>query len=128
MIRAIIIGRIAKNQILSTLSPNRVLTMHINGAVLDKDTQHKVLKYLAVYILIIAALIFIISLDNNNLMTVTSAVISCFNNIGPMIGTTETFSIYSPFSKFLLSLAMIAGRLEIYPILLLFLPRTWSNR
>ena len=128
VIRAIIIGRIAKNQILSTLSPNRVLTMHINGAVLDKDTQHKVLKYLAVYILIIAALIFIISLDNNNLMTVTSAVISCFNNIGPMIGTTDTFSIYSPFSKFLLSLAMIAGRLEIYPILLLFLPRTWSNR
>ena len=128
VIRAIIIGRIAKNQILSTLSPNRVLTMHINGTVLDKDTQHKVLKYFTVYMLIIAVLIFIISLDNSNLMTVVSAVISCVNNIGPMIGTTETFSIYSPFSKFLLSLAMIAGRLEIYPILLLFLPRTWSNR
>lgn len=128
VIRAIIIGRIAKNQILSTLSPNRVLTMHINGTVLDKDTQHKVLKYFTVYMLIIAVLVFIISLDNSNLMTVVSAVISCVNNIGPMIGTTETFSIYSPFSKFLLSLAMIAGRLEIYPILLLFLPRTWSNR
>ena len=128
VIRAIILGRIAKNQILSTLSPNRILTMHINGAVLDKDTQHKVLKYFTVYMLIIAVLVFIISLDNSNLMTVVSAVISCVNNIGPMIGTTETFSIYSPFSKFLLSLAMIAGRLEIYPILLLFLPRTWSNR
>ena len=59
VIRGIIISRIAKNQILSTLSPNRVLTLHINGAVIDKDTQHKVLKYLAVYILIILALIFI---------------------------------------------------------------------
>ncbi len=44
VIRGIIISRIAKNQILSTLSPNRVLTLHINGAVIDKDTQHKVLK------------------------------------------------------------------------------------
>ena len=75
-----------------------------------------------------AALIFIVSFDNNNLMTVVSGVLSCFNNIGPMIGTTESFSIFSPLSKFLLSLAMIAGRLEIYPMLLLFLPKTWSRR
>ena len=102
--------------------------MHVNGTVVDKDTQHKVLKYLAVYILIIVSLIFIISMDNNNFMTVVSAVLSCINNIGPMIGTTDSFSIYSPFSKFLFSLAMIAGRLEIYPILLLFLPKTWSKR
>ena len=128
VIRGIIISRIAKNQILSTLSPNRVLTMHVNGAVLDKDTQHKVLKYLATYVLIVLALIFIVSLDNNNLMTVVSGVLSCFNNIGPMIGTTDTFSIFSPFSKLLLSFAMIGGRLEIYPILLLFLPKTWSRR
>ena len=117
-----------KNQILSTLSPNRVLTMHVNGAVLDKDTQHKVLKYLATYVLIVLALVFIVSLDNNNLMTVVSGVLSCFNNIGPMIGTTDTFSIFSPFSKLLLAFAMIGGRLEIYPILLLFLPKTWSRR
>ncbi|WP_032911866.1 MULTISPECIES: TrkH family potassium uptake protein [Streptococcus] len=128
VIRGIIISRIAKNQILSTLSPNRVLTLHINGAVIDKDTQHKVLKYLAVYILIILALIFIVSLDNNNFMTVVSGVVSCFNNIGPMIGTTDNFSIFSPFSKLLLAFAMIGGRLEIYPILLLFLPKTWSRR
>jgi len=45
-----------------------------------------------------------------------------------MIGTTDTFAIFSPISKLLLSIAMIAGRLEIYPMLLLFMPRTWSNR
>lgn len=60
-------------------------------------------------------------------MVVVSAATSCFNNIGPMLGTTDTFAIFSPFSKLLLSFAMIAGRLEIYPIILLLLPRTWSK-
>lgn len=128
VIRCLTLWRIAKNQVLSTLSPNRVLTLHVNDTVLDKDTQHKILKYFTIYSFITIALLFVVSLDNNNFMTVVSAVFSCFNNIGPMIGTGQTFSIFSPISKFLLSLAMIAGRLEIYPMILLFLPRTWSKR
>ncbi len=128
IIRGLIMAKIAKNQVLSTLSPHRVLTLHVNQAVIDKDTQHKVLKYFVIYVMILIGLIFIISLDNNNLLIVTSAVFSCFNNIGPILGTTASFSIFSPFSKILLSFAMIAGRLEIYPILLLFMRRTWSKR
>ena len=128
IIRGLIMAKIAKNQVLSTLSPHRVLTLHVNQAVIDKDTQHKVLKYFVIYVMILISLIFIISLDNNNLMIVTSAVFSCFNNIGPILGTTASFSIFSPFSKILLAFAMIAGRLEIYPILLLFMRRTWSKR
>ena len=128
VIRCLTLWRIAKNQVLSTLSPNRVVTLHVNDMVLDKDTQHKILKYFTIYSFITIALLFVVSLDNNNFMTVVSAVFSCFNNIGPMIGTDQTFSIFSPISKFLLSFAMIAGRLEIYPMILLFLPRTWSKR
>ena len=128
IIRGLIMAKIAKNQVLSTLSPHRVLTLHVNQAVIDKDTQHKVLKYFVIYVMILISLIFIISLDNNNLMIVTSAVFSCFNNIGPILGTTASFSFFSPFSKILLAFAMIAGRLEIYPILLLFMRRTWSKR
>lgn len=128
VIRCLTLWRIAKNQVLSTLSPNRVLTLHVNDTVLDKDTQHRILKYFTIYSFITIGLLFVVSLDNNNFMTVVSAVFSCFNNIGPMIGTGQTFSIFSPISKFLLSLAMIAGRLEIYPMILLFLPRTWSKR
>lgn len=128
VIRCLTLWRIAKNQVLSTLSPNRVVTLHVNDTVLDKDTQHKILKYFTIYSFITIALLFVVSLYNNNFMTVVSAVFSCFNNIGPMIGTGQTFSIFSPISKFLLSLAMIAGRLEIYPMILLFLPRTWSKR
>ena len=128
IIRGLILAKIAKSQVLSILSPHRVLTLHVNGTVIDKDTQHKVLKYFVIYIMILLGLIFVISLDNNNLMIVTSAVFSCFNNIGPILGTSANFSIFSPFSKILLAFAMIAGRLEIYPILLLFMKRTWSKR
>lgn len=128
VVRCLILVRIAKNQILSTLSPKRVLTLHVNHNVIDKDTQHKILKYLVLYAMMIICLIFIVSLDNNNLMTVVSAVLSCFNNIGPMLGTTDSFAIFGPISKLLLSLAMIAGRLEIYPMILLFMPQTWSKR
>ena len=128
IIRGLILAKIAKNQVLSILSPHRVLTLHVNGAVIDKDTQHKILKYFVIYVMILLGLIFVISLDNNNLMIVTSAVFSCFNNIGPVLGTSANFSIFSPFSKIILAFAMIAGRLEIYPILLLFMKRTWSKR
>lgn len=128
VIRCLMIAKIAKNQILSTLSPHRILTLHVNQTVIDKDTQHKILKYLALYVMISLALIFIVSLDSNDFLVVTSAVFSCFNNIGPILGTTASFSIFSPLSKILLSFAMIAGRLEIYPILLLFMKRTWSKR
>ncbi|MCI5870903.1 TrkH family potassium uptake protein [Streptococcus sp.] len=127
VIRGLILSKIAKNQILASLFPNRVHSLHINDNVLDKETQSGVLKYLSVYTMIFIFLVLMISLDNNNFMVVISAAASTFNNIGPLLGTNETFAIFSPFSKLLLSFAMIAGRLEIYPLLLLFLPKTWSK-
>ena len=120
-------AKIARNQTLASLYPNRILSLHINGSVLDKETQHSVLKYLAVYVLIILSLVTVLSLDNQDLLIVTSAAASTFNNIGPLLGTTDSFAIFSPLSKLIMGFAMIAGRLEIYPLLLLFLPKTWSK-
>ncbi|MFC5631232.1 MULTISPECIES: TrkH family potassium uptake protein [Streptococcus] len=125
--RAMIISKISRLQALSSLYPNRIMTIHINHQPLDKATQHGVLKYLGIYVLIMLGLTLSLSLDHDNMMVVISAVASTFNNIGPMLGTADTFAIFSPFSKLLLSFAMIAGRLEIYPILLLFIPKTWSK-
>ena len=127
IIRAMIIAKIARNQTLASLYPNRILSLHINGSVLDKETQHSVLKYLAVYVLIILSLVTVLSLDNQDLLIVTSAAASTFNNIGPLLGTSDSFAIFSPLSKLIMGFAMIAGRLEIYPLLLLFLPKTWSK-
>lgn len=127
VMRSLIVSKITKNQILKILYPNRVMSLHVNHRPLDKATQHGILKYLAVYAMIFLGLILVISLDNNNFMIVVSAVASTFNNIGPLLGTADTFAIFSPWAKFLMSLAMIAGRLEIYPVLLLFIPKTWSK-
>lgn len=127
VMRALILAKISKNQILSTLYPNRIMTIHINEQPLDKETQHGVLKYLAIYVFLLLGLTLLLSLDNNNFLVAISAASSTFNNIGPMLGTSDTFAIFSPFSKLIMSFAMIAGRLEIYPMLLLFIPRTWSK-
>ncbi|MGT2866563.1 TrkH family potassium uptake protein [Streptococcus fryi] len=127
VLRGLIIAKIGRNQALSTLYPNRINSLHINQTVLDKSTQHSILKYLATYLMLFMTLTFILTLDHNNFMVVFSAAASAFNNIGPMLGTSETFDIFSPFSKLILAFAMIAGRLEIYPMLLLFTPKTWSK-
>lgn len=66
--------KIAKNQILSILSPHRVLTLHVNKTVIDKDTQHKILKYFVIYAMILLSLIFIVSLDSNDFLIVTSCL------------------------------------------------------
>ncbi|MGT2906780.1 TrkH family potassium uptake protein [Streptococcus dentiloxodontae] len=128
VIRALVMAKIARNQTLSTLYPNQILSLHINHEPIDKQTQHGILKYLSVYVLIILTLVGVLSLDKpQNLLVVISASASTFNNIGPMLGTTDTFAIFNPLSKLVMSFAMIAGRLEIYPMLLFFLPRTWSK-
>ncbi|HEO2971131.1 TPA: TrkH family potassium uptake protein [Streptococcus agalactiae] len=127
VMRSLILAKIARNQVLSTLYPNRVMSLHINKSVLDKNTQHGVLKYLTIYLAIFMALVLVLTLDTNDFLVVVSAAASCFNNIGPLLGSNETFSFFSPFLKLLLSFAMIAGRLEIYPVLLMFIPKTWSK-
>lgn len=127
VMRVLVLSKISKNQITSSLYPNRVTSLHVNGDTLDKETQHGILKYFTIYVAILLILTLVLSLDNNNFMVVASAAASTFNNIGPLLGTSDTFAIFSPFSKLVMSFAMIGGRLEIYPLLLLFLPKTWSR-
>lgn len=128
VIRALIISQIVKNEVLKTLYPRRVMSLHVGQDIIDKETQHSVLKYLAIYAMMFICLVFCPTMDQQaDFVVVISAAASTFNNIGPMLGTSEKFAIFNPFSKILMSFAMIAGRLEIYPLLLLFLKRTWSK-
>ena len=72
-----------------------------------------------------------ISIDGFSVTTNLTAVMSCFNNIGPgleMVGPTGNFGAYSTFSKLVLIMDMLAGRLEIFPILILFSRTTWRHR
>ena len=86
--------------------------------------------YLCAYFLIIFVSFLLISLDGFSMITNFSATIACFNNIGPgfdAVGATCNYALFSTFSKAILILDMLAGRLEIFPILVLFSARTWKR-
>ena len=77
------------------------------------------------------ASVLLISFDNFDGSTTLSAVLATFNNIGPglgLVGPVGNFAAFSPFSKVVLCLDMLFGRLELYPMLVLFLPSTWTKK
>ena len=112
------------------LNPRRVTVVRNNGSVVDEKILANTNAYLAAYTLIIFMVFAIISLDGFSIGTNFSAVLCTFNNIGPgmeAVGPTCNFSAFSDFSKLVLSWAMLAGRLEIFPILVLFSRSTWKS-
>ena len=89
------------------------------------------IKTIIIYLLVLIGCALLISIDGHDLETNFTASLACLNNIGPglsKVGPYGSFAFFSNYSKFILSLEMIAGRLELFPILLLFNPKTWSRR
>ena len=113
------------------LNPRKVELIRNNGGVVDEQVLDNTNAYFSAYIMIILAVFAVISLDGFSTGTNFSAVLCTFNNIGPgleAVGPTCNFSAYSDLSKFVLSWAMLAGRLEIFPMLILFSRGTWKKR
>ena len=101
-----------------------------NGQVMNETIIENTNAYLAAYVLIIIVSYMLISLDGFSIGTNFTAVLACFNNIGPgleAVGPTCSFAEFSGFSKLVLSMDMLAGRLEIFPILALFSRGTWRR-
>ena len=120
-----------RRNIRQLLNPRKVELVRNNGTVVDEKVLDNTNAYLAAYVLIIFGIFAVISLDGFSTGTNFSAVLACFNNIGPgleAVGPTCNFSAYSDLSKLVLSWAMLAGRLEIFPILVLFSGDTWKRR
>ena len=117
---------------MSTLvHPRSVKVVKFDGKAVEKSTLSSAMVFLAVYVIIYAVSALIVSLDNYDLITTFTAVAATFNNIGPgleMVGPTGNFSMFSPLSKLVLIFDMLAGRLEIFPLLLLFTPSVWRKR
>ena len=112
------------------LKPRKVQVVRNNGAVVDEKILDNANAYLAAYVVILFLSFLIVSLDNFSVGTNFTAVLACFNNIGPgleAVGPTCNFSAYSDLSKLVLSFDMLAGRLEIFPILVLFSRSTWRR-
>lgn len=113
------------------LHPQKVQIVRNNGHMVDAKVLENTNAYLAAYAVIVLLSFILISLDGFSITTNMSAVFACFNNIGPGfdgVGPTCNFSGYSAFSKIVLIGDMLAGRLEIFPILILFSRSTWTRR
>ena len=129
--RVLLLFKSLRRNIRKTLNPRNVMVVRNNGKVVDEKVLDNTNAYLAAYVVIVIVSFLLVSLDGFSTGTNISAVLACFNNIGPgleAVGPTCNFSAYSDFSKLVLSLCMLAGRLEIFPILALFSRSTWTRK
>jgi len=128
--RLLLIFKSLRRNIRQMLNPKKVQVIRNNNAIVEEKVLANTNAYLAAYIVIIFVIFLVISLDGFSIGTNFSAVLCTFNNIGPgfeAVGPTCNFSAYSALSKFVLSLGMLAGRLEIFPILVLLSRSTWKR-
>ena len=128
--RILILCKAAKKEFQLYLHPNAVKKIKMDEKTIGHDIIRSTNIYLSVYLLILAASVLIISLDNFDLITNFTAVTATLNNIGPgleIVGPMGNFSSFSYLSKCVLIFDMLAGRLEIFPLMLLFFKGTWKK-
>lgn len=130
-IRVLLLFKVLRRNIRRILNPRKVLVVRSNGKPVDEKVLDNTNAYFAAYIIIVVICTLILSLDGFSFETNLSAVLATFNNIGPgmaAVGPTCTFADFSILSKITMILAMLAGRLEIFPMLVLFSRSTWQRK
>lgn len=128
--RVLLLLKTLRRNITQSLRPRSVQSVLINKYPMDEQIVQNTNAYLSAYCILSAMVVLLISLDGHSFTTNVTAAIACFNNIGPgleMVGPTCNYAFFSPFSKLVLSAAMLLGRLEIFPILALFSKRAWNR-
>ena len=128
--RLILIVKNCVAEIRHMIHPRSVTVIRYEGKAVDGETRKQVNSYLSLYVLCFFTIFLLISIDGFDIETNLSAVAACFNNIGPglgLVGPLSSYAEYSYFSKIMLSLAMLLGRLELWPILLALLPGAWKG-
>ena len=128
--RVLLLFKGLRRNIRQMLHPQRVEVVRVNGRAVDEKVMSGVNGYLSAYVLIVFLSFAVISLDGFSIGTNFSAVLACFNNIGPgfeAVGPVMNFSNYGILSKLVLTFDMLAGRLEIFPMLLFFAPGSWRR-
>lgn len=112
------------------LRPNTVLNVRMNDRIVENNVVKGVNSYLLAYVMILVISSALISINGFDVTTSFTAVVTTLNNVGPgleMIGPVGNYSAFSSFSKLVLIFDMLAGRLELFPIMLLFVPNTWRK-
>ncbi len=129
--RIIALFKSSIRKITNIVNPRRVKVIYVNGKEMDDDAIEGVQSFFIVYLIVFIFCALLISIDGFDIITNVTASLSCISNVGPglgAVGPSGNFAGYSYFSKIILSLEMIAGRLELFPILVLFSPKTWARR
>ena len=128
--RIVTLAKAAVMDMRKMLHPNAVINVRMEGRALPEKQVRGVQAYLSIYILILCGSWLLLSLAGFDELTTFTAVVTCINNVGPglnMVGPTGNFGFFAPWAKLLLSFDMLAGRLELFPMLLLFTPSIWRG-
>lgn len=129
--RLLLILKSIRRNVRQVLQPQKIQVVRVNGQSVDEKILENTNAYLAFYVIIIVISCILVAVDGFSITTNISAVIACFNNIGPgfdAVGATCNFAGFGYFSKMVLIIDMLAGRLEIFPILILFSGAAWRHR
>ncbi|MCR4605040.1 MAG: TrkH family potassium uptake protein [Eubacterium sp.] len=128
--RVVILVKTVGREIMSYIHPKNIKKINFDGNPIDHETMRSISGYFVIYTLIFIISLFLLSIDGPDFETDFTAVAATFNNIGPgmrAVGPTQNFDFFSPLSKIVMIIDMIAGRLELFPLLILFYPRIWMD-
>lgn len=128
--RFIILLKTVGKELQQFIHPKSIRKIQMDGHVIEHETVRSVNVFLATYVLLFSFSVLLVGFDNQDLITNFTAVAATFNNIGPgleLVGPTQNFGIFSDGAKLVLIFDMLAGRLEIFPLLLLFTRNTWRK-
>lgn len=128
--RFITVFKTVGKEINSYIHPKSIKKIKMDGKPIEHEVMRATNVYFVTFLSLFILSVFLISLEEKDLITNFTAVAATINNIGPgleMVGPTQNFAHFSPFSKYVLMFDMLAGRLELFPILLLFVPTIWKE-
>ena len=128
--RLIILFKSIRKELSLVIHPQQIKKTRMNGHVVEHEVIRSTNVFLVIYFTTLLTSTLLVSIDEFNFTTNFTAVVATLNNIGPgldLVGPTQNFSVFSPFSKFVLMFDMLAGRLELFPMMVLWMPSTWKR-
>ena len=128
--RFIILLKLTLREIRHIVHPRSVNIIKLEGQRVSDETIQGTTGYFITYVMLLFGSFILVSIDNYDFTTSITAVITTLGNVGPglsLVGPVENFSLFSDFSKIALSLDMLFGRLEIFPMIMLFSPSIWRK-
>ncbi|MBQ7247527.1 MAG: TrkH family potassium uptake protein [Lachnospiraceae bacterium] len=132
VVRLLLTCKIIRRDLRKIARPREVSCIRMDGKVVEEETLSGIKTYLLVYFAIIFGSFIFLMFEGKDVITTFTSVVTCFNNIGPglgpIVGPAGNFSTWSAFGKIVLSFDMLLGRLEIFSILLLFMPSLWKKK